>query len=67
MMVKPEMILGLSQEISFAVIPLKHIDVTRTADTTIDVMWKKHIEDYWNVDGEKNCRMHGQVSQYSLH
>ena len=34
-------------------IPLKHIDVTRTTDTTLDVMSEKHIEDYWNVDGEK--------------
>ena len=34
-------------------IPLKDIDVTRTTDTTLDVMSEKHIEDYWNVDGEK--------------
>ena len=71
MMVKPKMILGVSQEISFVVItwntrvklhvpreesipiPLKHIDVTRTTDTSLDVMSEKHIEDYWNVDGER--------------
>ena len=34
-------------------IPLKHIDVTRTTDTTLDVMSEKHIDDYWNVDGER--------------
>ena len=30
-------------------IRLKHIDVTRTADATLDVKLEKHIEDYWNV------------------
>ena len=34
-------------------IALKHIDVTRTADTTLDVMSEKHINDYWNVDGDR--------------
>ena len=34
-------------------LPLKHIDVTRTTDTTLDVMSEKHFEDYWNVDGER--------------
>ena len=34
-------------------IPLKYIDVTRTTDTTLDVMLEKHIEDYWNVNGER--------------
>ena len=38
-------------------IPLKYIDVTRTADTTLEVMSEKHIEDYWNLDGER--RMSG--------
>ena len=34
-------------------IPLQYVDVTKTTDTTLDVMSEKHIEDYWNVDGEK--------------
>ena len=34
-------------------IPLKYIDVTRTTDTTLDVMSEKRFEDYWNVDGER--------------
>ena len=34
-------------------IPLTYIDVTRTTDTTLDVMSKKRIEDYWNVGGDK--------------
>ena len=34
-------------------IPLKYIDVTRTTDTTLDVMSEKHIDDYCNIDGER--------------
>ena len=33
--------------------PLQHIDVTGPTDTTLDVMSEKHIEAYWNVDGER--------------
>ena len=70
-MVKPKVIFGQSQEISFTVItwkprvklyvpteeslpvPLKDIDVARTTDTTLDVMSEKLIEDYWDVDGQR--------------
>ena len=34
-------------------IPLKYIYVSRTADTTLDVMLKKNVDDYWNVDGDR--------------
>ena len=34
-------------------IPMKYIDVTRTTQTSLDVLMEKHIEDYWNVDGER--------------
>ena len=34
-------------------IPLKYIDATRTTDTTSDVMLEESIDDYWNVDGER--------------
>ena len=34
-------------------IPLKFIDVTRTTDTTLDLMSEKRMVDYWNVDGER--------------
>ena len=72
MMVKPKMIFGLSQKISFIYryhveprvklcvsteesfpIPLKYIDVTRTTDTTLDVILEKGIDDCWNVDGDR--------------
>ena len=33
--------------------PLNYIDVTRTTHTSQDVLLEKHIEDYCNVDGEK--------------
>ena len=31
--------------------PLKYIDVTRSTDTSLDVMLEKNTDDYWNVDG----------------
>ena len=34
-------------------IPLKFIDVTRTTDTSLDVVLEKNIDDYWNVDGDR--------------
>ena len=34
-------------------IPLKYIDVARTNHTSLDAMMEKHIDDYWNVDGER--------------
>ena len=33
--------------------PLKYIDVTRTTDTSSDVMSEKQIDAYWNVDGDR--------------
>ena len=34
-------------------IPLKYIDVTRSTDTSLDVLLEKSIEDCWNVDGDR--------------
>ena len=34
-------------------IPLKYIDVTRTTYSSLEVMLEQQIEDYSNVDGEK--------------
>ena len=42
----------MPREESFPV-PLKDIDVTRTKDTSLDVMLEKNINDYWNVDGDR--------------
>ena len=43
--VEPRVQLYVPTEESFLV-PLKYIDVTRTTDTTLDVMSEKRIEDY---------------------
>ena len=46
--------------------PLKDIDVTRTTDTSLDVMSEKHIDDYQKDDGNINVGLHWQVSRDSL-
>ena len=35
-------------------IPLKYIDVIRSTHTDLDVAQEKRIDDYWNVDGDRN-------------
>ena len=50
--VEPRVKLHMPREESFP-IPLKYIDVTRTTNTSLDVMLEKHIDNYWNVDGER--------------
>ena len=32
---------------------MKYIDVTRITHTSLDVLLEKQIDDYWNVDGER--------------
>ena len=49
---KPESKLYVRTEGPFP-IPLKYIDVTRTTDTTLDVTSERNIDDYWNVDGDR--------------
>ena len=34
--------------------PLKYIDVTRTTHTNLDVLQEKRIDDFWNVDVDRN-------------
>ena len=41
------------REESFPV-PLKYIDVSRTASTNLDVMQERRIDDYWNIDGSRD-------------
>ena len=50
--VEPRVKLYMPRDESFP-IPLKYIDVTRTTHTSLGVLLEKHIDDYWNVDGEK--------------
>ena len=50
--VVPRVKLYMPKEETFP-IPTKYIDVTRTTHTSLDVLPEKHIDDYWNVDGER--------------
>ena len=50
--VEPKVKPYMPKEESFP-IPMKYIDVTRTAHTSLDVLLEKQIDDYWNVDGER--------------
>ena len=50
--VEPRVKLYVRREESIPV-PSKYIDVARTTCTSLDVLLEKQIEDYWNVDGEK--------------
>ena len=50
--VEPSVKLYMPREESFP-IPMKYIDVSRNTHTALDVMLEKNINDYWNVDGER--------------
>ena len=51
--VEPRVKLYSPREESFP-IPLKHIDVSRTTHTNLDVKQEKRIDDYWNIDGSRD-------------
>ena len=51
--VEPRVKLYWPKEESFP-IPLKYIDVSRTAQTNLDVMRESRIDDYWNIDGSRD-------------
>ena len=50
---EPRVKLYVLREASFP-IPLKYIDVTRATKTSLDVMLETNIDDYWNVDGDRD-------------
>ena len=35
-------------------IPMKHIDVSRTTHTNLEVKQERRIDDYWNIDGSRD-------------
>ena len=35
-------------------IPLRKIDMTRTANATLDVMFERRTDDYWIVEGDRD-------------
>ena len=51
--VEPRVKLYSPREESFP-IPLKHIDVSRTTHTNLDVKQEKRIDDYWNIVGSRD-------------
>ena len=51
--VEPRVNLYSPREESFP-IPLKHIDVSRTTDTSLDVKQDKRFDDHWNIDGSRD-------------
>ena len=51
--VKPRIKLYSPRKESFP-IPLKHIDVSRTTHTNLDVMQESRIDDYRNIDGSRD-------------
>ena len=51
--VEPRVKLCSPREASFPIL-LKHIDVSRTTHTNLDVMQESRIDDYWNIDGSRN-------------
>ena len=50
---EPRVQLNVPKEETF-LIPLKYIDVTRSAHTDLDVLQEKRTDDYWNVDGSRD-------------
>ena len=51
--VEPRVKLHSRREESFPV-PLKHIDVSRTTHTNLDVKQEKRIDGHWNIDGSRD-------------
>ena len=51
--VEPRVKLHVPKEETFP-IPLKYIDVTRATCTTLDVLLERRIDDYWNLDGDRD-------------
>ena len=49
---EPRVKLYVPREASF-LSTLNYIDVTRAASSSLDVMLETNIDDYWNVDGDR--------------
>ena len=50
---EPRVQLYVPKEETFP-IPLKHIDVTRSSQTDLDVLQEKRTDDFWNVDSNRH-------------
>ena len=51
--VEPRVRLYVPREESFP-IPPRCIDVTRATSTTLDVMLERRVDDYWNIEGNRD-------------
>ena len=51
--VEPRVKLNVPSEDSFP-IPLRYIAVTTATSTTLDVMLERRIDDYWNIEGNRD-------------
>ena len=51
--VEPRDKLHVPKEESFP-LPLRKIDVVKRTNTTLDVLQESRIDDYWNIDGDRN-------------
>ena len=63
--VEPRVELYVPTEESFP-IPLKYIDVTRTTDTTLNVMLEKISTIIGTLMEIENCQIRGQVSRFTV-
>ena len=61
--VEPRVQLSVPKEESF-LSPLRYIDVVRTTHTTLDVLQESRIDDYWNIDANRNSSESSCNSQY---
>ena len=51
--VEPRVQVYVSKAESFP-IPLRYIDVIRRTHTTLDVLQESHLDDFWNIDVDRN-------------
>ena len=51
--IEPRVKLYVPREESFPM-PLRYTDVTRATSTTLDVMLERRIDDFWNVEGDRD-------------
>ena len=52
--VKPRVQLCVLKEQGTFSIPLEHIDMTTTTHTTLDVLQESGVDNYWNIDVNRN-------------
>ena len=64
--VEPRVKLGVPKEEPFP-IPLRYIGVIRRTHTTLEVLHESRIDDYWNIDGNRNlCEPWTGFTQFTM-